>query len=375
MASGARRNRNNVSGMHQAAPSLGRPTESRPRRTGVRPEPVVCTSPAQHHRRMTFVKLPKAARLSVSFALLLSLHGSAARAQTPTPDIPQPMYSVGSAFDVARGRFVLFGGYFRGQYSGNTWEWDGRAWKLVTSQGPTGRNSPTMSYDEGRRQVVLFGGDTRSTGALGDTWTFDGTMWRQHDVPGPSPRSTTQMVYDSRRHRIVLFGGSANGQMLGDTWEWDGERWTQVATDGPSPRTLHGLAYDAKRGRTVLFGGTGVLAPNAPSSDETWEWDGRRWTKSNAKGPSGRDHVSMGYDSDRAAVILHGGGLGEVDPGETWAYDGAWTRITGAGPRRRFARLEFDPGAKAMLLYGGFDRDPMNELWRLKGASWEKVAP
>jgi hypothetical protein len=45
------------------------------------------------------------------------------------------------------------------------------------------------------------------------------------------------------------------------------------------------------------------------------------------------------------------GGTGDVDPNETWAFDGrAWTRVTGAGPRRRYAKLVFDTTANAMRL-------------------------
>jgi len=217
----------------------------------------------------------------------------------------------------------VFGGYVRGAYAGDTWEWDGTAWTRATSTGPTARNSPALTYDAARRQIVLFGGDTRATGALGDTWVYDGTSWRQHSVAGPPPRSTHQMVYDSRRQRVVLFGGSAGTTMLGDPWEWDGVRWTLADTTGPSAR----------------------------------------------------NHVAMGYDASRGAVVLHGGGLGTVDPGETWTYDGKWTRTTASGPRRRYARLEFDTRANALLLYGGFDREPSNELWRLDGVNWKRVAP
>jgi hypothetical protein len=84
----------------------------------------------------------------------------------------------------------------------------------------------------------------------------------------------------------------------------------------------------------------------------------------------------MGYDAARGAVVLHGGGSGPVDPGETWAFDGtSWARLTASGPRRRFARLEFDTKENALLLYGGFDREPSNELWRLTGTVWERRAP
>jgi hypothetical protein len=84
----------------------------------------------------------------------------------------------------------------------------------------------------------------------------------------------------------------------------------------------------------------------------------------------------MGYDAARGAVIMHGGGLGDVDPGETWAYDGrSWKRLTADGPRRRYARLEYDARAQGLLLYGGFDRQPSNELWSLRDATWQRVSP
>ena len=309
---------------------------------------------------------------TLAFLALALAPGTAAIAQATPPAV----YSVGAAYDTDRGRLVVFGGYIA-RYIGDTWEWDGSGWKLVTRTGPIPRNSPALAYDEARHQIVMFGGDTRDTGALGDTWVYDGAAWRQVATSGPPPRSTHQMVYDARRQRVVLFGGSAGRQMLGDTWEWDGHQWTERSASGPPARTLYGLAYDRERGRTVLFGGTAVLAPNAPSFGDTWEWDGERWSQVSAPaGPSARDHIAMGYDAARKASIVQGGGTGDVDPNETWAFDGrAWTRVTGAGPRRRYAKLAFDTKANTMLLYGGFDQQPSNVLWKLNGSTWVQIAP
>jgi len=309
-----------------------------------------------------------AASVSIGSALL---QGQAAR-----PDAPPAAYSVGAAFDAGRERLVVFGGYVAGTYIGDTWEWDGSAWTRIAVPGPSARNSPALVYDEARGQIVLFGGDTRSTGALGDTWLYDGAQWRQVAVEGPPPRTTHTMVYDAQRRRVVLFGGSNGTHMLRDTWEWDGAHWAQAANSGPSARTLYGMAYDAGRGRVVLFGGTHVLAPDAPGFSDTWEWSGVRWTRVKADGPSPRDHVMMGYDPVRRQVVLHGGGTGPVSPGETWTFDGrTWTKVSSSGPRRRWARLAFDTRARAMLLYGGFDREPSNELWRLEGSTWSRLAP
>jgi hypothetical protein len=284
---------------------------------------------------------------------------------------PPAVYSVGAAFDAGRSRLVVFGGYARGGYVGDTWEWDGTAWTRFTGPGPRARNSPALVYDAARRQIVLFGGDARPTGSLGDTWTFDGATWREAATTGPPPRTTHHMVYDAARRRVVLFGGADGNTMLGDTWEWDGTRWTPQTASGPAPRTLYGLAYDAARQRTVLFGGTSVLESGAPSHGDTWEYDGRAWRRLDVVGPSPRDHVAMDYDAERRVVVLHGGGAGDPDKHETWTFDGrAWTRAADTGPPRRYARLSFDPRTKSMLLYGGFDREPSNELWRFTSGAW-----
>lgn len=297
------------------------------------------------------------------------------QARTVFTDSPPAVYSVGAAFDSVRSRLVVFGGY-KGQYVGDTWEWNGTSWTRVAATGPIARNGPAMVFDEARQHVLLFGGDTRTTGSLGDTWAFDGKEWRQLATTGPPPRTCHAMVYDTRRQRVVLFGGNDQGAMLGDTWEWDGRAWTRVAADGPDARTLFGLAYDSARGRTVLFGGTSRLASDAPSHGDTWEWDGSRWQRTDATGPSARDHIAMDYDAARRVVVMHGGGTGPEAPGETWAFDGrAWTRASTSGPRRRFARLAFDARSRAILLYGGFDREPSNELWRFDGAAWGMLAP
>lgn len=307
----------------------------------------------------------------------ISASTGVAAQDAPAPR-PLAVYSVGAAFDAARGRLVVFGGFGRGGYIGDTWEWDGATWTRFAGSGPPARNAPAMVYDATRRVIVMFGGDTKQTGSLADTWTFDGAAWRQ--APGsdaaPPARTTHAMVYDARRQRVVLFGGSDGPKLLGDTWEWDGSRWTQRSSEGPSARTLYGLAYDSARGRTVMFGGMSVFAPDAPSHGDTWEWDGTRWTQVMVSGPSPRDHVAMDYDAARQAVVMHGGGLGDSAPGETWTFDGrAWTPLAPTGPRRRFARLAFDPRTRTMLLFGGFDRQPSSEVWRLSGAAWTRVDP
>ena len=42
----------------------------------------------------------------------------------------------------------------------------------------------------------------------------------------PSARYRHTMTYDDARGRVVLFGGY-DGSLRGDTWEWDGSAWVR----------------------------------------------------------------------------------------------------------------------------------------------------
>lgn len=286
---------------------------------------------------------------------------------------PPPAYSVGAAFDSARGHVLVFGGYARGGYSGASWSWNGAAWSPLPGEGPSPRNGPAMVYDARRRRVVLVSGDTREHGPFGETWEHDGARWTLVTRDGPPPRGLTALAYDAQRGRVVLFGGvTAAGTTLADTWEWDGARWTQAASEGPPARTLHAMAYDARRGRVVLFGGTAAPRPDAPAFGDTWEWDGSQWTPVAGASPGPRDHVAMGYDAARGGVILRGGAAEVRD--QTWLYrDGRWSRLEVPGPGRSFPVLFTDPFSGRVMMYGGFERQPSNELWRLEESGWARV--
>ena len=89
------------------------------------------------------------------------------------------------AYDSARGRVVLFGGFdSSGNVFSDTWEWDGDAWTDVTPSGantsPSARNNHALAYDSARGRVVLFGGFTAST-APGFRTRGNGTA-----APGPT---------------------------------------------------------------------------------------------------------------------------------------------------------------------------------------------
>ena len=189
----------------------------------------------------------------------------------------------------------------------------GKSWKQIAVDGPEKRGGMGMTYDSDRKKVVLFGG-VGDGATFGDTWEWDGKIWKKVAASGPSARVVPQIVYDASRKKTVLFGGldNSNRQPLGDTWEWDGSNWREISLTGPAPRFHHFMVYDSSSEKIILFGGMGAKTDSAQTDGErflgdTWELDGRQWTKVSDAGPHKRDHHAMSYDNKRKKVVLFGG--------------------------------------------------------------------
>jgi hypothetical protein len=232
---------------------------------------------------------------------------------------PSPRYDARMAYDSARGRTVMFGGWASAVVVNETWEWDGASWTQFTGPAPAPRRHHRLVFDSGRNQIVLFGGLSANNTLLGDTWEYDGAAWRQR-VGGPAPRFSHAMAFDSWRGRTVLYGGRVTlpGTLSNDTWEWDGLQWMPFAPPtGPGMRADMELVFDSRRGRTVMFGG-----PDA----STWEWDGANWILRSTVGapPSRTGHVLV-YDDTRGQVVLCLGNSGTAsDYVDLWQYGPVW---------------------------------------------------
>jgi hypothetical protein len=305
------------------------------------------------------------------------------------------------AFDRGRGVAVLFGGVFVDPavsgsapvISGDTWEWDGHAWKKVIplGQSPVPRFSHQMVYDAARGVVLLFGGDDGASNLLGDTWAWDGARWSQlatATATTPLARRAHQMTYDASRGRAVLFGGLIlNGvggvTALDDTWEWDGSGWIRQNVHGPAARASASLAFDRVRKRTVLFGGTSVPG----FLGDTWEWDGTTWTNvsiTSSTAPDGRQNHAMAYDEVLGRVVVFGGDqfdsstlMGPV-LGDTWMWSGrAWSKADvpfGAGLTQH--AMVFDSVREKLVVFGGAGEAPnsqANDTYLYLGDRWKKV--
>lgn len=306
---------------------------------------------------------------------------------------PPARSSFGAAYDVARGRVVLFGGRGPGaNYFGDTWEYDGNEWVDTSpATSPSSRRNHGLVYDESRRRIVLFGGWNEQV--LGDTWEYDGNEWIEVETAkSPSPRDSYALAYDGARQLVVLFGGYETKNMKSDTWEYDGTNWKKVVTaHAPEARYSHRMAYDASRERVVLFGGRGgertstFSATPAPPDEcrakhgneafaDTWEYDGVDWTPvSTSVAPHARWDHALAYDAARERVVLFGGldsVCFAVFLGDTWEFTGTAWIPTGptARPSRRFRHsMTYDITRERVVLFGGIASELLADTWEYAG--------
>ncbi|MES2598586.1 MAG: hypothetical protein V4662_24845 [Verrucomicrobiota bacterium] len=220
---------------------------------------------------------------------------------------PEPRSYSGMEYDSQRRRTVLFGGeaYGVNPRSGNanvglfssndTWEWDGQVW---VRRNPVNRPPPTsnfgIAYDSARGRTVIFGGykDMPPNYLPGyevitnDVWEWDGVNWMQITPPSSPPaRLAPVMCYDSIRGEILMLGGVNLTPEPADfygsrkiLWGWNGVQWTQrglVPGGNTEPYIggYHAMAFDPGRGVAVLFGHFGT------GSYPVWEWNGTLWTQ------------------------------------------------------------------------------------------------
>ena len=266
----------------------------------------------------------------------------------------------GMAFDSARNRVVLFGGYLQPNPpnyfpTDETWEWDGSTWeKKEPLKRPPPRVQFGMAFDSTRKRVIIFGGAT-DPGELNDTWAWNGTSWEElTPTTRPSVRSTMPMAYDAKRDRVVLFGGCSPGcaSSLRDTWEFDGSDWKQVQMMSlPPARRGHGLAYDPAGERTLLFGGRATGGP--PYLDDTWQWNGTQWQQlSPTARPPAVNYGELVMDTQRRRAVMVGRDGG---PMEVWELDGnTWIKITPVpSPPRDLWGIAYDSLRGEVVLFGG----------------------
>ncbi len=175
------------------------------------------------------------------------------------------------------------------------WRREGVTWVKDTPRAALpARTRFGLAFDEGREEVVAFGGYAAGGSALGDTWVYAGGTWTQK-LPATSPpaRGDVRLSYDRNLDRVMMFGGAvdagSSAAMLADTWLWDGSDWTLAVTGGgsgcnsndsggyPCARANGALVYSEQEDTTLLFGGRPL-----PGGNFTREWRFEGGTQSSA---------------------------------------------------------------------------------------------
>lgn len=188
------------------------------------------------------------------------------------------------------------------------WEFDGYQWKSFTSIGLDSSlfYYSALVFNEINNCLTLYACDNYQSGTyqlMDDTWTL--IAKNQIDPP----RRGMNMVYDQHTEHIVLFGGITNSYYsqycLNDTWEFDGTKWTQVETEIAPPFRQGGMmVYNPDIDRVVLVGGS---CDNVIFND-VWEYDGSTWEQRKINDcPLTRQNAAHSYDPTRKRFVICGG--------------------------------------------------------------------
>ncbi len=160
-----------------------------------------------------------------------------------------------------------------------------------------------------------------------------------------------------------MFGGISDDRQdeyPSSLWEWDGGKWTCLTAEGPPGRIDAHLAFDSIRKRLVLFGGRRI-GPNRTQQHfvETWEWDGRAWTKYDAAGPGHRTHGAIAFDPDRRTIVINGGGDDARGMADSWEWNGTrWREIPAHLPSGSIGNALIRTTQDTVLMVAAHDATP-----------------
>jgi cysteine-rich repeat protein len=289
---------------------------------------------------------------------------------------PNKRDSQAIAYDGARQRVVMYGGWTVDGNLNDTWEWDGNSWtQITTAHSPGPRLDASLAYDAVRHRIVLFGGyGANYTGYKGDTWEYDGIDWTlKSPTASPPALAAAAMTFDANRGHLLLYGGVSNdANQPTATWDYDGTTWTRLApTSNPGTRQGARMAYDAKNNYVMLAGG---------GDNHVWTWNGSAWTDRGAQTmlvATGYDSVALVFDANRQALVAWDG-----NQTNTYEWNGttfanlAGTPVAPAGSTYSYIEFAYDAIRKQVVLFGGYGfvngtvTDDYNVTWVRSGTSW-----
>jgi hypothetical protein len=226
-----------------------------------------------------------------------------------------------------------------------------------------------LSIRFGQPSTPVYNGSV----APASVWTWDGAGYSSIPVDGAGPYSNNaDMAYDPAHGLLLLWDHGCGKLVMGftggcvdranQTWTWDGRRWTAHSPKATPVEVGFGtMVLDGRLGQVVYVNGAA----------QAWSWNGEDWLPVAMKGgprvpppgsAAGQSTFAAGYDDSRRLLVL-------AVSGSTWTWDGsAWTEVRSgidAGDARPDAHLAYD-AARAQLVYVG-----KRFTWTWDGSSWQ----
>lgn len=133
---------------------------------------------------------------------------------------PPARYGAGLAYDPTLRKVVLLGGQASPMGVAaptDIWAWDASGWsRLSSASSPSPRLSPGVAGDRRSGPVAVFGG--LSDGRWrNDTWTFQNRWSKSMTSILPAPRAYSGLAQYGKG-TLLLFGGQGAKGLLADTW-------------------------------------------------------------------------------------------------------------------------------------------------------------
>lgn len=287
----------------------------------------------------------------------------------PDDNLPAPRLGASMSYDQRREVIVLFGGVS----NPDTWEYDGTEWREVsTNTQPPGRSYPSSAYDPRRGVVVMYGGYYEGFPFPNDIWEYNGEDWKEVMLENPPELLRFPVLeYYSPWKKLIAFGEYADSAKY-QTWFYDGITWENLDQDLPDipyPSMLYQTVYDSCRQKLYL-----VMLPGwLYEFDSTWQI-----LKIESKNRLPIAPSSIVYDSFRDRMVLFGftwENYGDPWQSETWEFDGVdWQQVQplASPPPRSGHAMVFDERRGVTVMFGGKTQDGvlLNDLWEYDGTTW-----
>lgn len=276
------------------------------------------------------------------------------------------------------GYFWVHGGRAREGDSGryevkdDLWRFDPqtRTWEEMppVAPAPDGRYNHTLIYDDARNQLLLYAGNTSTSGATpspqNDVWAYDiaTNVWREIDQTGtaPSGRMWHEALWDSSRERMIVYGGgdatafNNNATYFSDVLAFDPTdgSWSQWhnGRNGtiPDGRFWSRMVHDTQNDVYLMFAGHDDQTLG--NANDTWTFN-----------PETRDWSAV---ADADAFNRPANGFCD--------FPADFTTVAAGTPERRNAHtLVYSQACGHAITFGGkTDCGAVNDVWRFGAEGW-----